>query len=82
MPLVGRDDVDLIAVADAFRREAEAAGRDPDELQLTLFGVPPDAGRARRLAGGSITRILFTVLPAPASETLRELDGLARALDL
>jgi probable F420-dependent oxidoreductase len=76
MPIPGRG-FDPIDVLPEFRRLAEEAGRDPDDLEITVFGLPPDASRVKRYAEAGIDRVVFGLPPAGEDVVLPLLDRLA-----
>ncbi len=44
-----------------LKRQAEDAGRDPDSLNITSFGLRPDADQINRLAEAGVDRVIFTL---------------------
>lgn len=83
MPILGRGDQDAVGLAPRFRAMAEAAGRDPASLEISVYGVPPDEDTLRRLRGAGIDRIVFGVPSKGAGDVLPLLDtyaGLAQAV--
>jgi alkanesulfonate monooxygenase SsuD/methylene tetrahydromethanopterin reductase-like flavin-dependent oxidoreductase (luciferase family) len=54
-----------------------AGGRDPDRLDITLFGCKPDRAIMRRFESAGVTRILFALMPEAPDATLRRLEDLA-----
>jgi alkanesulfonate monooxygenase SsuD/methylene tetrahydromethanopterin reductase-like flavin-dependent oxidoreductase (luciferase family) len=74
IPLLGRGDDDVAKHMTAFRRAAEAAGRDPASLEVSVYACPADAELVNRCADAGISRMVFR-LPSEGS------DGVLRALD-
>jgi probable F420-dependent oxidoreductase len=74
IPLLGRGDDDVARHMTAFRRAAEAAGRDPDALEVSVYACPPDPDLVNRCAAAGISRMVFR-LPSEGS------DGVFRFLD-
>jgi probable F420-dependent oxidoreductase len=61
-----------------LKRQAQEAGRDPDSLQVTIFGARPQAETVDRLEQDGISRVLFSLPPAGEEVVLPLLDDLAR----
>jgi hypothetical protein len=62
---------------------AREAGRDPDALEVSVFGVPPDPDVIKHYADGGMTRVVFGLPSAAADVVLPILDRqaeLARAV--
>jgi probable F420-dependent oxidoreductase len=60
-----------------LRAAAEAAGRDPDTLELGVFGCPPDQKVIDDYAGLGFTRCVLGVPPTGEDDARRALDGYA-----
>jgi hypothetical protein len=56
---------------------AQAAGRDPDTMEVSLYGAPTDPERLAVLRDAGLSRAVFLALPLPADELLPVLDDLA-----
>lgn len=56
---------------------ADAAGRDPNTLPVTVFAAPPDREKLIPYREAGIHRVLFEVPDAPPSEIMRLLDKYA-----
>jgi hypothetical protein len=56
---------------------AAEAGRDPDTMEVSLYGAPTDAARLEALRDAGLTRAVFLALPLPAEKLLPVLDDLA-----
>jgi probable F420-dependent oxidoreductase len=56
---------------------AEAAGRDPASLSITVFGAPADAAGLAPYRAAGIERVLLAVPDRSRDEILRVLDGYA-----
>jgi probable F420-dependent oxidoreductase len=57
-----------------LRRAAEAAGRDPKSLQITVFRAPADAAALAQYREAGIDRVLLEVPDLGRDEILRGLD--------
>ncbi|MDF1604659.1 LLM class F420-dependent oxidoreductase [Nocardioides sp. YIM 152315] len=76
---------DLAALVRLMREEADRAGRDPDDLELSLGHLVPriDAGRAERLAAQGATRVVLAASPhADLDQAKDELSACAERLGL
>ncbi|NQW21955.1 MAG: LLM class F420-dependent oxidoreductase [SAR202 cluster bacterium] len=62
MPIGGRGGGSSLAEKIVLlKRQAEEAGRDPDSLNITSFGVRPDPELVGRLQEAGVDRIIFTL---------------------
>jgi probable F420-dependent oxidoreductase len=61
-----------------IRQRAKRAGRDPESITVTVFGVPPESVEEYRRLG--VDRAIFRLPYAGANEVLPELDRYARLL--
>jgi probable F420-dependent oxidoreductase len=79
MPIYGRYPV-AEKIADV-KRAAGAAGRDPETIDIGLFGAPRDREKLTELAEAGVGRAVFG-LPAVAPDiVLRKLDEYAELID-
>jgi len=63
-----------------LKRQAEDAGRDPDSLNITSFGLRPDQELISRLDEAGVDRVIFT-LPSEERESVTPLiDECARLI--
>ena len=80
IPILGRGE-NVADLMPAFRKEAVAAGRDPDKLEVSVYGCPPQKELITRLRDAGVTRAVFFVPSAkddvvlPALDTQAELAG-------
>ena len=75
MPISGRGDP--IASLPEFRKLAREAGRDPTELEVTIFGQRPDEPELRLCADAGVSRVVFGLPSAASDEILPLLDRCA-----
>jgi probable F420-dependent oxidoreductase len=80
VPILGRgadpaDGMELLA------RECEAAGRDPSEIEVTIYYAPRDRGEIDRLAAAGIDRMLFALASRSGEELLPVLDEMAELME-
>ena len=55
-----------------LKRQAEEAGRDPDSLNITTFGLRPDPDLIGRMREAGVDRVIFT-LPSEEREAVTPL---------
>lgn len=80
MPIAGRHD--LAAGVAAIRKAATEAGRDPDSIEIGVFGAPKDPDELEQLAKFGVVR---AVLPLPQAEpdvVLAKLKDRAKLIEL
>ncbi len=68
------------AVLPDLRRAMQQAGRDPTDLQVTVFGAIPDRGKLDYYASLGITEVVARLPAGPAGTVLRVLDEYAKLL--
>lgn len=73
-PRVGRGAFDPLAAVARLHRFAEAAGRDPASLSVTIFGAPPRPQALASYRAAGIQRALIMVPDLSRDEILRFLD--------
>ena len=75
IPLGGR--MDLFDILPKFRKMAEDAGRNPDDLPITNFGLPIKAEAVQKNIDAGVDRVVISLPSEGAESTLRQLDSLA-----
>ena len=75
MPIHGRDEI--LARLPEFRRMAQEAGRDPASLEVSVFGMRPDAGELAKARAAGVARAILGLAPEPADKVLPILDRYA-----
>ena len=63
-----------------FRQMAADAGRDPGSVSVTVWGVGEDPDRLKRHRDLGVTRVVVSLLSAPAVEVLPVLDRWAELM--
>ena len=63
-----------------LRSRAEAAGRDPAALSVTVYSTPPAADVVAELAAAGVDRVVFPLPSVDRREALPLLDGYARLI--
>jgi len=74
MPISNRKPEKLGERLQEVRRRWAEKGRDPNALELSVFGVPPDEAAAHALIALGFRRLVFSLPPAPAESVLPLLD--------
>jgi probable F420-dependent oxidoreductase len=74
MPITGRASAgpSLAEKIVLLKRQAEDAGRDPDSLNITSFGLRPDPDLVGRMQEAGVDRVIFT-LPSEEREAVTPL---------
>jgi len=79
MPIAGRHE--FAANIAALHEAAQAAGRDPSELSLGVFGAPANVDDLRQLADAGVTRAVLGIPSKSSEEVLARLDTYAPLVD-
>ena len=61
----------------ALHQRAEAAGRDPKSISITIFGANPEPGSIEVLEGAGVERAIFMLPSAERDTVLPLLDKYA-----
>ena len=65
---------DLSDVLPKFRQMAQEAGRDPQSIEITLFGLAEDVDRLKRFADIGVARVVPMFPPQQADRVLPIID--------
>ncbi|MEQ9643143.1 MAG: LLM class F420-dependent oxidoreductase [Alphaproteobacteria bacterium] len=79
MPLDGRDN-DWNEVLPGFRQMLAESGREPDSIELSVFGMAPKADRAKMLRDAGIARGVIALPSADRDTVLPLLDQAAELI--
>jgi probable F420-dependent oxidoreductase len=71
------DRIDVVDLLPRFRQMAAEAGREPDDLPVTSFGLEPEHDKVARTADAGIDRVVFGLPPEQADTILPMLDKFA-----
>ena len=63
-----------------LKRQASEAGRDPESLDITSFGVRPDPEIVARLEESGVNRIIFTLPSEERAQVTPLIDECARLI--
>ena len=75
MPIGGR--MDVAELVPRFRQMAAEAGREPDQLPITSFGLQPEEDQIKKTLDAGIERIIFALPPELPKVVIPILDDLA-----
>jgi probable F420-dependent oxidoreductase len=76
MPIGGRG-FDALQILPRFRQMAAEAGRNPDELPVSLYAVAQDGERLKHYGNAGIDRAVFMLPSTARDEALKNLDKAA-----
>lgn len=78
MPITGRGDI--ITAIPKFRQMVAERDRDPDTVEITVFGVAPDAEKIKPYGDAGVKRVIFG-LPSEGTDTIMPLlDKMAEVI--
>lgn len=77
IPIAGRGEFDPAAWLAARDEECEKAGRDPSEVEVSVYGAPHDGALVEKARALGVDRLVFGLPPDGADVVLPLLDELA-----
>ncbi|MGK2873852.1 MAG: LLM class F420-dependent oxidoreductase [Alphaproteobacteria bacterium] len=78
MPITGRDDV--VSCIPKFRQMLAERDRDPDTVEITVFGVMPDAEKIKPFRDAGVKRVVFGVPSEGAEAIIPRLDKMVEIM--
>lgn len=81
IPISGRGESDPAAMVAARDRACEEAGRDPVEVEISIYNSPVDRDRLAAMAEAGIERVVFALPPDGADVVLPILDAAVEAAE-
>ena len=75
---IGKAIEDFAEKIPQLKSQAEAAGRDPASISVSIFGCPADADVISALGTAGFDRVIFGLRSDPAPEVIERLDTLAK----
>lgn len=79
IPIHGRGS--MLDELPVVREECEKVGRDPSEIELTLYAAPPDPAEVERHEAAGVRRFVFGLPPAGPDVVLPLLDDYAGVIE-
>mgnify|MGYP002628815599 CR=1 FL=1 len=80
IPLGGGRGVDIAGQIPHFRQMAAEAGRNPDDIEVSVFAARPKPEELTPLKNAGVARVTFDLPSAPRDEILPLLDKLAKLI--
>ncbi|MFQ5352396.1 MAG: hypothetical protein ACE5D3_04905, partial [Candidatus Binatia bacterium] len=77
IPIAGRGRHEVEAQMNTFHELAAELGRDPAEVEVTIYAAVPDEGTLGRYRDSGISRAVFFLMPEEDEKVLPVLDQLA-----
>lgn len=81
IPILGRGEGSLAEQIVNMRRMADDAGRDPDEIEISVYFAAPDPAVLTEFAEAGVHRVVFDLPSAAGEEALDSLDNAMAALE-
>lgn len=79
IPISGRGGDELSAIP-KFRQMLAERDRDPDSVEISVFGVTPNAEKLKPYRDAGVTRVIFMLAPEAADKVLPRLDQMAEVM--
>lgn len=79
LPIAGRGG-DVISDIPKFRQMCAEQDRNPDTVEITVFGGAPDPEKLKPLRDAGVTRVIFMLAPELDEACLPKLDDLAAVM--
>ena len=81
IPIPGRGEGTIAEQIASMRQMAEDAGRDPDEIEVSIYFAPADPAKLTEFAEAGVNRVAFDLPSVAGSQALAALDAGLAALD-
>ncbi len=81
IPIPGRGEGTIAEQISNMRQLAEDVGRDPDEIEVSIYFAPPDPAVLTEYAEAGVTRVAFDLPSVAGNEALVALDAGLAALE-
>ena len=81
IPIPGRGEGTLADQIIGMRQMADDAGRDPDDIEISIYFAPADPAKLTELAEAGVHRVAFDLPSVAGEEALDALDKAMAALD-
>ena len=80
IPIPGRGEGTIAEQITAMRQMATDAGRDPDEIEVSIYFAPKDPATLTEYAEAGVHRVAFDLPSVAGGEALESLDAANQAL--
>ncbi len=81
IPIPGRGEGTIAEQVTAMRQMAADAGRDPDEIEVSIYFAPADVAKLTEFAEAGVHRVAFDLPSVAGSEALDALDNAVAAME-
>jgi probable F420-dependent oxidoreductase len=72
---------DLPGAIQSLHAQAEAKGRDPQSIEVSVFWAPPDKDQLKHYQDVGVARGVLALPPVDRDQVLQMLDGMAKLVD-
>ncbi len=80
MPMPGAGETEPLQHIPALHEKLRAAGRDPDQFEISMYLTPNDPDYLGKMADSGVHRAIFVLDPLPRDQALQQLDEYAGAI--
>lgn len=81
IPIPGRGEGTIADQVTAMRQMADDAGRDPDEIEVSIYFAPADVAKLTEFAEAGVHRVAFDLPSVAGPEAIAALDVAMAAMD-
>ncbi len=81
IPIPGRGEGTIAEQVVAMRQMAEEAGRDPHEIEVSIYFAPADVAKLTEFAEAGVHRVAFDLPSVAGAEAIDALDNAMAAMD-
>lgn len=81
IPIPGRGEGTIADQIVGMREMAEAAGRDPDEIEVSIYFAPTDPAKIIEFVEAGVHRLAFDLPSVPGQEAMDALDNALAAVE-
>ena len=76
IPIAGRGEFNPKGWVEERNIACETAGRDPEEVEISIYGAPPDLSKLEELMNAGIDRVVFGLPPEGTEPVMSALDSI------
>ena len=81
IPIPGRGEGTIAEQIAGMHRMAEDAGRDPNEIEVSIYFAPPDPEKLTEFAEAGVTRVAFDLPSVDGADAIAALDAGVAAME-